>query len=283
MAKPSNIRKVSVGSDHTNILVYGTPGSGKSYLAGTSPKALILEGGPGETKSIASAKFNVDVWEMNNRSDLLEAYEYMRHEGCKEYEWLWLDSISMLEGRLMEDQLEEAHASNNKRSLLVPSMPDYQIVQNTVDQYTKWFCKLPINFGMTAHVMIQAIKELDEDGDEVDRLSYLPQVQGGQGKLSQKICGYFDIVGYFDVEQKGKELLRSLMFQGDNTHVAKDRYGVLADDRGRMVSPTIPKISGLVAKAMGSEKPKPMKATGATKKGVAKKATSASKATAARR
>ena len=139
--------------------------------------------------------------------------------------------------------MRDAVAKNTSRNLLIPDKREYQLVQNTMDQFVRWFCALPVNFGATAHVMIESVIELDEDGDEIEQKMYMPQIQGGRGKMSQKVCGYMSVVAFMDtVKVKGGGMERSILVRGDATHTAKDRYDVIGDASGRMRSPTIPKI-----------------------------------------
>jgi len=287
MARPKAIKPLSDNLAFINKLVYGWPGIGKSVLAGTSPKALVLEGGTGETHSLLGQGLNVDVWQIHTQGDFEEAFEYMRHEGCDEYSWLWLDSASMTEVRLMKDYMVDALARNSSRSKFVPDKREYQLVQNTLDYYIREFVDLPIHFGVTAHVQIETITKLDEEGNEEEELMYMPQIQGGHGKLAQKICGYMNIVAFMDtVDIKGRPV-RQILVQADATHVAKDRFDSVGDSTGHMLNPTIPKIMEACGfgesggRRVKSSRPgKSSRATKATK-ATAKKVTKATKTTTA--
>ncbi len=271
MSKPSQIRSVGQQSPYLKPLIYGLPGIGKTRLLGSSPKCLVLECGKAETDTCAAAGQDVDVWEIHTRAELTEAYEYFRHEGHKDYEWGWLDGLSPLEGRLMKEQLDLVVAKNPNRSLYIADKAEYQIVQNTIDRFVGYFVDLPMNFGFTAHVMIEQSTKFDQEGDEEQVLQMMPQIQGGRGKLSQKVCGYMNIVGYMDTVTTDEGEVRAMLVRGDGRHVAKDRYDAIGNKSGWMLNPTIPKIQAAVNSALGKGK---AKAGGTTKK-VVKKAVKA--------
>lgn len=254
------------------MLVYGQPGIGKTRFAGTSPKALILECGTGETDTNAAAGQSADVMPIESRDQLTEAYEWLRQEGHKEYEWVWLDSLGGLEGRLMREQLALVKAKSPHRSEYVPDKAEYQMVQSIMDRYINYFVDLPMNFGCTAHVMFESETRYDEDGDEQEVLRMMPAIQGGRGKLSQKVCGYMNIVGYMErISTDSTENVRAMLVVGDGHRTAKDRFAVLGNKNGWMLNPTVPKIEAAVKEKL-SAKSRPAAAKKATKS-VAKKAT----------
>jgi hypothetical protein len=287
VAKPKTIYPASIRDNFINILVYGIPGIGKTYLAGTSPRCLILECGTGETTTNVSAGQKVDVWQILSRTELTDAHEYLRHEGHDDYDWVWLDGWSTLDSRLMQEQMQMVGGmttgSGKTKSELVPDKPDYLKVQSIISNFAQWFVDLPINFGATAHVMLEDTKSFDEDGDQVAEPMMMPQIQGGRGKMSQKVAAMVDIVAYMDTvtvktqadEEDTKEV-RSLLIVGDGRHLARSRYGALDSRHGWLLNPTIPKITAEIVK--GKNKPTKKVAKKAVKAPIKKSANSASKA-----
>lgn len=280
MSKPSQIRSAANQERFVNALFYGFPGIGKTRLLGSSTgKVLVLECGKSETDTCVAAGQDVDVWEIHKRSELDEAYEYLRHEGYNDYKWAWVDGLSPLEGRLMKEQLRTQHAANTNRSDLVPAPDDYLKIQSIMDKFVTDMVDLPMNVGFTAHVMMEEVTLIDEDGDESQVLMMLPQIQGGHGKLSQKICAYMNIVGYMDTLDGKDGKQRAMLVRFDGRHVAKDRFNCLANENGWLFipddKPFMPTIEAKVSRALGKG---PKKATGVKK--VAKKATKSTKKTA---
>lgn len=282
MSKPDQIHHVTQMSAYLRALFYGLPGIGKTHLLGTGGKGtLVLDCGTNETDTNAAQGQDVDVWEVHNLTSLDDAYEYCRHEGCREYRWVWIDGLSPLEGRLMKEELLNVVAKSPHRSMYVPDKAEYLKVQSYLDRYVQLFCDLPMHVGFTAHVDMQNMKSFDGD-DEMETLTMMPMIQGGRGKLSQKICGHMNIVGYMDfvereVASENKQV-RAMLVTADGRHVAKDRFDVLGTSDGWMLNPTIPKIEAAVkgklaaAPKKAAAKKTAKKATKTTKK-VVKKAT----------
>src|ERR1044071_8133493 len=99
MAKPKAIVPITSDLSHIRLMLYGTPGCGKTVLAGTSPKCLMLVNDLDETASAFMHGSKADQWHVPDYNELTEAYEYMRHGGCDDYDWLWFDN-----GTLFQEQ-----------------------------------------------------------------------------------------------------------------------------------------------------------------------------------
>ena len=97
MAKPEAIRPVSIEKRFVNMIVYGDPGVGKSVFVGTSPRCLILANDDDETSSPAVHGSQADTWVVRDYTDLSEAYDYVRQEGHREYDWVWIDNATLFQ------------------------------------------------------------------------------------------------------------------------------------------------------------------------------------------
>ena len=217
-----------------NMAVFGYPGVGKSLFAGTSPKALILANKANETVSMKKAGSKAEMWVCTDITDLTEAYEYVRHEGVRKYDWIWLDNATLFQDQNMDMIMEDLLARKPHRDRYIPDQAEYLRNQNMVSLLIRNLTALPINFGWTAHVM----KVLDNEENPV----LLPMIQGGRGDLSQKLCGYMNVVMYLDKGEKNPEN-RIGRFQPHEMIYAKDRFGVLGRS---MLNPTVPKITKLI-------------------------------------
>lgn len=268
MARPKAIEPLKRKKKHVNMLLYGEPGSGKSVFAGTSPNVLLLLNSDDEGSSAARWRrgFNTgscDQWVVDDYDDATQAYEYVRHEGVKEYDWVWLDNVSLFQEQLMDQIMEDLIARNSTRNRFIPDKPQYLENQQRLSLLVRDFSKLPIHFGITAHVM-----EVEDDEGE---LQMLPDVQGGQGKISRKLCGYCNIVGYMKVTKEGREI-RTNKAKG---RIAKDRFHAFDGKLGPAPrtpegyeGPTVPQMMAAIDKAMsGGPKKRPAKKrASATKK-----------------
>lgn len=216
MARPRAIRPMGKEGKHHRVMIYGEPGVGKTVFAGTSPKALILTNDDAETISAAAMGSSADVWVCESYTQIEEAWEWLRHEGHKEYEWVWVDNLTLLQDQSMDSIMRELVARNPNRNRWVPDQHEYLVNQNRLSTTVRDFKKLPMHVGFTAHVM----KSEDQDG----KILYLPMLQGGKGELSQKICGLCNMVGYLAQRKKGGQNKRILYIEKTGRYLAKGRY-----------------------------------------------------------
>jgi hypothetical protein len=250
---------VSQEGSTINIIIYGEPGVGKSVLAGTSNNGLLLLNDGDEGSSAARQGSTCDSWVVHDYNDLTDAYEYLRHEDHG-YDWVWLDNASLFQEQGMDQIMEDLIAEKPHRNRFVPDMQQYLVNQNRMSLLLRNLKSLPVNFGMTAHVM--------EWSDEEGETRTQPAFQGGQGAFSQKICGYMNIVGYLHVKKIGDKEERILLTQKTAKRVAKDRFNALG---GRVVNPTIPKITALISSPSGPDpQAKKKKASSAPRKRTSK-------------
>jgi phage nucleotide-binding protein len=246
---------------YLRIMVYGHPGSGKTPFAGTSPgKMLILnaDGPDGPSSAKVFSGFKGGIWDLLSHDDLDEAYEYLRHGGAEEYDWVWLDSITLLQDLGMDSIMRKLIHDRPNRNLYVPDQAQYLENQNHLATWVRNMIHLPVNIGITAHVM----RFEDQDTGVV---TYMPAIAGG-GKISMtsRISGHMSVVArlYTATRKKegGDEQLKVLQSAADSKWFAKDRYDALG---GKMVDPTMVKVTDLINAAIhpesGSARKRPTK------------------------
>jgi hypothetical protein len=212
---------LEVGKGKT-IMVYGVPGAGKTrYLVGTSPKCLIIRPPDDHTDSIAPGadceELIVEDW-----SGMFETFAWLQQGAAKDYKWVWLDSISLMQDRLLEDvvtdmlirrpdlAMDKAGESKERerwvelkeKGVVVPEYgPDKGEYKINFERLARWVRDMTglakagaFNFGITAHPIEWYDPTLEED-------VWAPWVQGKN--MIPKICGYMNIVAYLQ-EQKGE-------------------------------------------------------------------------------
>lgn len=236
MARPRAIRPMGQEDRYHRLMVYGEPGVGKTVFAGTSPKALILTSDASETMSAAAMGSQADVWVCPGYEDIDKAWEYLRHEGHEEYDWVWVDNLTLLQDQAMDDIMEELVRQKPTRNRWVPDQHEYLVNQNRISTMIRSFKKLPMHVGFTAHVM----KTEDMDG----KILYLPMLQGGQGALSQKICGYMNVVGYLALLRKENKSHRVMYLEKRGKYLAKGRFPGMASE---LADPTVPLLEQAMA------------------------------------
>jgi hypothetical protein len=242
VARPKAIVPVSMERNFARFCLYGQPSSGKSVLVGTSPKCLILANDSEEPLSAARFGSTADMWVIETYDDLDKAYEYVRHEGVNDYDWVWIDNATLFQEQGMDDIMADLFVQkpNSTQSRWVPDRPQYLLNQNKLGRMIRQFKALPIHFGITAHEMVV------EWADGSDNL--MPMLHGQAGQYSQKICGYMNIIGYQTGRTlKGGKFETKVRFQRTSRIYAKDRYSALGVVR---VNPTMPELMEDIVKVL---------------------------------
>jgi hypothetical protein len=254
MSRPSAIVPVGNEEKWHRMMVYGEPGVGKTVFAGTSPKCLILSSNQAETMSAAGMGSTADTWVCESYEDIDEAYEYLRHEGYKDYDWVWVDNLTMLQDQAMDRIMAELKKRKPERNQWVPDQHEYLVNQNRLSTMVRSFLLLKMNVGYTAHLM----RTEDDDG----RVLYLPMMQGGKGQLSQKVCSYMNIVGFMQSVRKEGEIRREMILEKRSKYLAKGRFPGMS---GTMTDPTVPKLESAIAASLrGAGGGNPRKTTSKT-------------------
>jgi hypothetical protein len=251
---PDAIISLEAWDESINMLFVAESGWGKTVLSGTAdqrktdgPKALFLatENGTISAKRMGST---ADVWPIRRWRDLQEAFRYIQNEGSAEYEWALLDSITEMQKLSMDNALATGVAENRKNADPdVPQIQDHLKVQQQTLNMLRRFNDLPINCCYTA----LPLRLEDANGNPY----YLPALDGKQGGIAQQCMGYMHVVGH-GIRRKVKDandndvMVRRVYFQSTGPYRAKDRYGVLKNDKGLpyLDNPTIPQMEEMINK-----------------------------------
>lgn len=200
-----------------NWLIYAPSGVGKTVLAGTAPRALFLTVEAAGTESAKAQGSSADEWVCDTWEELQKAYEWLRKEGHKLYEWVILDSLTEMEEICWNGHLESIGKEFEAR------IQDYGIVDRKIKKLVDKFNRLPVNVLYTAQ---QAAMELeDEDGDDITKvLPALGRAKGGW-PLSNLVCGKVTLVGFlYKTTDEEENDIRRLYVNGGERWTAKDRH-----------------------------------------------------------
>lgn len=216
-----------------NILMYGEPGVGKTYFAGTaaddprlSPLLILdVEGGMMTLRD----KQNIDVVKVRSMQEVEDVYNKLYHSiqnGEIHYKTVAIDSLTELADLDMRKVMKDAYQRKPETvDLDVPSPREWGIVRNHIRLITRAFKDLPCHCVFTCSL---GVKQSENEPDK-----YQP---GFAGKLVREVPGFADIVGYYKARTRGEDVTRSLQVLGTDRVLAKDRTKVL----GKMVeNPTL--------------------------------------------
>lgn len=240
------------------MFLYGLPGAGKTRLIGSGPKTLILRPPTDHTDSI-TLPADVDEMELADWAGLLEVFQWMQQGGADRYEWVWLDSITLMQEYGLDDVFQAAIDRQPHRAQYGPDKGEYGINMSRLGKLVRDTVGLAkaghFNFGMTAHVM-----ELHDPVNDTEL--WAPQVQGKN--MSHKFSGYMNIVAYLQKDDKGKRLLLT----DAEGFVGKDQFDCfpeLKSGRHGLVNPTMKDVDAAIKKARGN-KPARKRAARSTQK-----------------
>lgn len=238
MARPAAIRPLG-RSRHVRICVHSDPGAGKSRFAGTSEgKVLILRPPFEHVDSILVAGDQAEEWVINDWDEMNECLDYLRHDG-NEWDWVWLDSISLWQDAGLDDIWETVIAEKPARARYGLDRQEYNINMTRLARWVRHVVGPDLfNFGVTAHSEPLASPDKDEDGDPIVKL--MPWVQGKQ--MPNKICGYMNLVTFLEVQRDDDEkLVRILHTTSTDVWYGKNQFDKGGDDWA-IKGPTMPEL-----------------------------------------
>lgn len=250
MSRPQSIAPIqqSAFTSPINMLVYAYPGEGKTPLWGTGGNSMLIMDSDGGLDSARSLGSTAQSAQVTDYRELDEIYEYVKNEK-HEFTWVVWDSLTLFQDRTLIDEIMvDAVADNPNQDVDVPAVRHYLKNMNRIGKYVRAFAALPINFGISCHVMA----DFDQDGNPVLQ----PLVQG-KG-MSSKVSGYMNVIGFLGkAETPEKKQVQRLLTAKVGKYFARDRFNALTPFVDK---PTIPKIEGLInakkeevaAKASGS-------------------------------
>lgn len=247
-------------SSKINLLVHGDIGVGKTSLIGSGGKdykTLIIRPPIDHTDPIVGSGCQETV--VSNHEQLFECLEYLRHEG-NEWDWVWLDSISLMQDIGLDDVYESmldtkgpaGSLARKTRAQFGPDRGEYRVNMWRLEQWVRYAVGARMfNLGITAHSFWY--EPFDSDVPP----ALWPWIQGKA--MPQKICGMMNIVGYLAVKEREvrgtKKASRILSTNKTESWYAKCQFKVPGSNQtgpsvfgvdGTLVNPTMPKIMELI-------------------------------------
>lgn len=206
---------------YINMLVYGDPGVGKTWLGGSASDVedmgpvlyIDVEGG---TLTLREHFPLVDVVRVQSWSDMAKVYNALK-KGEGGYRTVVLDSLTEIQKFSMETIMRDLVAAEPDRDPDVPGMREWGKNINQLRTLVRRFRDLPMN------VIFTALSATDKDGKTGKMFTRVNL----SGKLSGEVPGFVDIVMYMYVKEKDGEIQRLLLTGATDKVTAKDRSNKL--------------------------------------------------------
>lgn len=277
---PPAIAKVGQ-DDFIRHMLYSFPGWGKTSYLGTAAaagmKALLIRSPmdqvPARILQSGTDEVIVKNWEdMTGGDGILDFLRYSQHG----YEWVFFDSISIIQDVLLDDVWAGVIADKPGRAFKLddsgkitgPNLSptsgldrgEYGRNMERLQQFIRHIVGVnAYHFVITAHPHEGQHPSNDEGG-----FLLRPWIQGKN--MTEKFCGYCNMVSFMEViEEDDDTLIRRMHFRESPRYYAKDLFDAFPD--GYLDDPTIPKVLAAVeaAKTGKNGKPSPRRRGGRRK------------------
>ena len=192
--------------DYLTVLIYGTPGMGKTTLLGNlKGRTLIIDVDRGT--SVLQGNENVDVLRLSRSMDELRQALTELKTKC-EYDNVCIDSLSELEGSMLSE------LGRKGRNNGVPELGDYNRVDCFLIDWCRMSREIPANIFFTAWEKYTEL--VTTSGEKVTAVR--PMLRD---KNLERVCGLCDIVGRIELSRDTVE--RIVCLEGNPRKIAKDR------------------------------------------------------------
>lgn len=212
----------SVELFNIKVLIYGPPGSGKTYRALTldPKKTLVISA---EAGLLPLAGVEMDVIKLRDWGDIKPVYmELLKPETQKKYRNVFIDSLTEINemGKEQIVKKDRPAIKTNQGQVYddLMTLQDWGLLLTRMTRLIRSFRDLPYN------IIITALEDVHKD-EQAGTISYVPSING---KLAVNIGGYFDEVFRLVTKEADDEIHRQFITGKTERSIAKDRSGVLA-------------------------------------------------------
>tara|TARA_R100001510_G_C7654748_1_gene213551 strand:- start:834 stop:1529 length:696 start_codon:yes stop_codon:yes gene_type:complete len=216
---------------HIKCLVYGDSGAGKSFLAVTAPKPLVLLTEPNGQTSIMHSNPNADLLHISSVKLLGDVLNSITNEPAQwaQYDTIVIDSLTEVQ-RLCKDDL-----TNKGRHPM--KLQDWGKLADYMRRFIRALRQVP------KHIVCLALLETTfEEGSGTRHLR--PAFDGK--KTSGEIAQFFNFVGFLYPAQnkEDQKTSRYLMLEGNQNVLCKPTYPLT----GTIKDPNLTKIFNQINK-----------------------------------
>lgn len=224
---------------YLNLLIYGDPGAGKTYLCGTAEDHKLtapilffdVEGG---TTTLRHRE-DISVVRVKTYDELWNGISKIHQLPTIPFKTIIVDSLTELQKVDISNLTKKSAANNSNLDPDVPSMREWGKSGNRIRAVVRRLRDMP------CHTILTALAQTKRDTD--GSVSTMPDLPG---KLAADIPGFIDIVAYLYVDVEKGETERRLLTSPTKRYMAKDRTGSLGKV---VVNPTFPELWETITKS----------------------------------
>jgi hypothetical protein len=227
----AKIKPASELPQNQNFLLYGDSGTGKTRLASTAPKILMIDVNDKGQDSVRR-DLNPDFIQIEYWREINDIYWFLQ-EGDHSYESVGIDTVSNLQNICMDFVLGDEAARDASRDPDMPSRQAWGKVGKLMRTQIINFRNLPVN---TIFVAQLRAKQTGDDEDEESEILYGPEVSPSIEKTLKAAVG---TIGYLTKREvvirnkktktARKEIRRRLLLGDSERYISKDRNGMFPE------------------------------------------------------
>ncbi len=192
------------------LVEYGDNGSGKTRLAASFPKVLIIDVREKGTRSAVGSRAHKR--EVSNFDEIGLAYWYLK-SGEHPYRSVAIDTVTAMHAAAMDKVMKEAEDRDPVREKSQPTQPIYGRAGKLTEAMLLAFRNLPMHVIFVA----QERKEKNEDGEVVEIVPALPE----QARGCLLACG--GITGHTRRRKVGDKWVDELFTGDSKLYKTKDK------------------------------------------------------------
>jgi len=232
----SRIFDVTESSPYVRLLAYGKNGKGKTRLAASFPKTLIIDINEEGTRSAKQFK-GTKVFRARDWSDMAAIYWYLQ-KGEHPYETVAIDTLTQMQVLAMRRTMGEKVQRDPEADPKQPRIQDYGKANTMMGEMILMFRNLPM------HVVLLAQERVVGDAEEGEVEVHCPDLPNGSRGHAMGAVGIIGRLYQKEIKTKvkGKRKTKwaTCMLVGPHEeYESKDRTGAL----GRIVvNPTGPSL-----------------------------------------